>query len=71
MEQLSGFTTLPARHLTALYELDAALGPTIGIETSALPPVDLLGKGVRWAQYVPVVSRIADQMERTGRSYSV
>jgi hypothetical protein len=58
MEQLSGFTTLPARRLTALYELDAALAPAIGIPASALPPTDLLGRGFRWAQYVPAVPRI-------------
>ena len=48
MEELSGFTALPARRLTALYELGAAVAPVVGIQTSALTPTDLLGLGFRW-----------------------
>lgn len=58
MEQLSGFTALPVRRLTALYELDAALVPAIEIETSALTPTDLLGRGFRWAHGLPITGRI-------------
>jgi len=58
MEQLSGFTALPARRLTALYELDAALAPAIGIQTSALTPTHLLGRGFRWAHCLPITGRI-------------
>jgi hypothetical protein len=58
MEQLSGFTALPARRLTALYELDAALAPAVRIEASALTPTDLLGRGFRWAHGLPIVGRI-------------
>jgi hypothetical protein len=58
MEQLSGFAALPARRLTALYELDTALAPAMGIQTSALTPTDLLGRGFRWAHALPITGRI-------------
>jgi hypothetical protein len=58
MEQISGFTALPARRLTALYELDALLVPAVGIDFSVLPPTDLLGRGFRWAHHSPVVGRV-------------
>ena len=58
MEQLSGFITLPARRLTALYELDAVLLTAVGIDSTALPPVNLLGRGFRWAHDVSVVGRV-------------
>jgi hypothetical protein len=59
MEELSGFVALPARRLTALYELDAVLTPAANI-VSRLPATNLLGRGYRWAQYSPVVSRFED-----------
>lgn len=56
--RLSGFTTLPPRGLTALYELDAALRPAAGIEPSILPPVDLLGRRFCWAHAFPMVGHV-------------
>jgi hypothetical protein len=58
MEELSGFTALPARRVTARYELDAALVPVLDIQTSALTPTDLLGRGFRWAHALPITGRI-------------
>jgi len=58
MEELSGFTALPARSLTALYELDAAVTAATGIPASALPPIDLLGRGFRWAQGIRAAGRL-------------
>lgn len=57
MEELSGFTSLPARRLVALYELDAALLPAAGLGPSVLPQLDLLGHGFRWSHYSQVVGR--------------
>lgn len=58
MEELSGYIALPARRLTALYELDAAIVPAVGIDSSALPSAGLLGRGFRWANHLPVVGRV-------------
>jgi hypothetical protein len=58
MEELSGFVALPARRLTALYELDAAVTAATGITASALPATDLLARGFRWAQGVRAADRI-------------
>lgn len=57
MEELSGFSSLPARRLVALYELDAAVVPAAGLGPSVLPSVDLLGSGYRWSHYSPVTMR--------------
>lgn len=65
MEELSGFVALPARRLTALYELDAVLTPAAGL-VSRLPATDLLGRGFRWAQYWPLVSRFEDAQGHDG-----
>lgn len=58
MEDLSGFAALPARRLTALYELDAAVTVAIGISASTLPATDLIGRGFRWAHGVHATGRI-------------
>jgi len=68
MEELSGFTALPARHLTALYELDAAVMVATGIPASTLPTTGLLGHGFRWAQGIRAAGRIVtlDGSDGTG-----
>jgi hypothetical protein len=66
MEQLSGFTTLPARRMTALYELDAVLVPAIGIQATTLTPTNLLGYGFRWAHSLPIVGRIVGSDGKDG-----
>lgn len=58
MEELSGFAALPARRVTAQYELDAAVTAAIGIGPSVLPATDLIGRGFRWAQGIRATSRI-------------
>jgi hypothetical protein len=68
MEELSGFTALPARRLTALYELDAAVTAATGTPASTLPAIDLLGRGFRWAQGIRAAGRIVMLRRATGPS---
>jgi hypothetical protein len=68
MEELSGFTVLSARRLTALYELDAAVTAALGIPASTLPATDLLGRGFGWAQGIRAAGRLVtlDGSDGTG-----